>query len=37
MKKKWFKGILPLVILGVGFGGMTAIKASGEDDEEKKP
>ncbi|MBL4630534.1 MAG: efflux RND transporter periplasmic adaptor subunit [Paraglaciecola sp.] len=37
MKKKWFKGILPLVILAVGFGGMTAIKASGQEDEDKKP
>ena len=37
MKNKWFKGVLPLVILAIGFGGMTAIKASGEDDEEKKP
>ena len=33
MKTKWFKGILPLVILTIGFGGMTAIKASGEEDE----
>lgn len=37
MKKKWFKGILPAVILAIGFGGMTAIKASGEEDEEKEP
>jgi RND family efflux transporter MFP subunit len=37
MKKKWFKGIFPVVILVVGFGGMSAIKASGEEDEEKKP
>lgn len=37
MKKKWLKGILPLVILVIGFGGMTAIKASGEEDEDKKP
>ncbi|MFQ3190555.1 MAG: multidrug efflux system membrane fusion protein, partial [Paraglaciecola sp.] len=33
MKQKWFKGILPLVILAIGVGGMTAIKASGEKDE----
>jgi RND family efflux transporter MFP subunit len=37
MNKKWFKGILPVVILAVGFGGMTAIKASGEEDEDKEP
>jgi RND family efflux transporter MFP subunit len=37
MKKKWFKGILPLVILAIGFGGMTAIKASGEENEDKEP
>lgn len=37
MKNKWFKGILPLVILTIGFGGMTAIKASGEKDEDNKP
>jgi RND family efflux transporter MFP subunit len=37
MKNKWFKGIFPVVILAIGFGGMTAIKASGEEDEEKKP
>jgi multidrug efflux system membrane fusion protein len=37
MKNKWFKGILPLVILAIGFGGMTAIKASGEKDEDNKP
>jgi multidrug efflux system membrane fusion protein len=37
MNKKWFKGIFPLVILAIGFGGMSAIKASGEDDEDNKP
>jgi multidrug efflux system membrane fusion protein len=37
MKQKWFKGILPLVILAIGVGGMTAIKASGEKDEDKEP
>lgn len=37
MKKVWLKGLLPLVILAIGFGGMTAIKASGEDDEVKEP
>lgn len=37
MKKTWFKWILPLAILGVGFGGMAAIKASGDKEEEKKP
>ena len=37
MKKSWFKGILPIVILAVGFGGMSAIKASGDKEEEKKP
>jgi RND family efflux transporter MFP subunit len=37
MKQKWFKGILPLVILTIGFGGMSAIKASGEKDEDKEP
>ena len=37
MKKKWLKGILPLVILAVGFGGMSAIKASGEKEEDNEP
>ncbi|MBU3004932.1 efflux RND transporter periplasmic adaptor subunit [Paraglaciecola arctica] len=37
MKKKWFRGILPLVILVIGFSGMKVIKASGEVDEEKDP
>jgi RND family efflux transporter MFP subunit len=37
MNNKWFKGILPLVILVVGVGGMTAIKASGDKDEVKEP
>lgn len=37
MKKKWFKRILPIVILAIGFGGMSAIKASGEKDEDNKP
>lgn len=37
MKKAWFKGILPIVILTVGFGGMSAIKASGDTKEEKEP
>lgn len=37
MKKKWLRGILPLVILVIGFGGMKAIQASGEVDEEKEP
>jgi RND family efflux transporter MFP subunit len=37
MKKKWFRGILPLVILVIGFGGMSVIKASGEVDEENEP
>lgn len=37
MKNKWFKVLLPVVILVVGFGGMTAIKASGEEDEDNKP
>lgn len=37
MKQKWFKGILPLVILAIGFGGMSAIKASGEKDEDNEP
>jgi len=37
MKQKWFKGILPLVILAIGFGGMSAIKASGEKDVDKEP
>lgn len=36
MKKKWFKGLLPLVVLAIGFGGMTAIKASGEEDSENE-
>ena len=37
MKNKWLKGILPLVILAIGFGGMSAIKASGEEDEDNEP
>ncbi|WP_339719437.1 efflux RND transporter periplasmic adaptor subunit [uncultured Paraglaciecola sp.] len=37
MKKKWFRGILPVVILVIGFGGMKVIKASGEVDEENEP
>jgi multidrug efflux system membrane fusion protein len=37
MKQKWFKGILPLVILAIGLGGMSAIKASGEKDVDKEP
>ena len=37
MKQKWFKGILPLVILAIGFGGMSAIKASGEKDVDNGP
>jgi multidrug efflux system membrane fusion protein len=37
MKKKWFKGILPLVILAIGVGGMTAIKASGDKDDDNEP
>ena len=37
MKQKWFKGILTLVILAIGFGGMSAIKASGEKDVDNGP
>jgi len=37
MNKKWFKGIFPVLILVVGFGGMTVIKASGEEEEDKEP
>jgi multidrug efflux system membrane fusion protein len=37
MKQKWFKGILPLVILAMGVGGMTAIKASGDKDNDNEP
>lgn len=37
MKNKWLKGTLPLVILAIGFGGMSAIKASGEEDENNEP
>jgi RND family efflux transporter MFP subunit len=37
MKQKWFKVILPLVILAIGFGGMSAIKASGEKDVDNGP
>ena len=37
MKNKWLKGILPLVILAIGFGGMSAIKASGEEDGDNEP
>ena len=37
MKNKRLKIILPLVILAIGFGGMAAIKVSGEEDENKDP
>ncbi|MGS2719298.1 efflux RND transporter periplasmic adaptor subunit [Paraglaciecola aestuariivivens] len=37
MKKVWLKGIVPLVVLALGFGGMSAIKASGNKEEEKEP
>ena len=36
MKKKWLRGILPFVVLAIGFGGMTVIKASGEGEEDKE-
>ncbi|WP_299082505.1 efflux RND transporter periplasmic adaptor subunit [uncultured Paraglaciecola sp.] len=36
MKKKWFKKILPLVILVIGIGGMNVIKASGEKEGEQE-
>lgn len=37
MKKKWLRGLFPVLILVIGFGGMKAIEASGEVDEEKEP
>jgi RND family efflux transporter MFP subunit len=37
MKQKWFKVILPLFVFAIGYGGMTAIKAAGEVDEDKEP
>ena len=37
MKHKWLRKILPLVILGVGIMGMSAITASGQQDSENKP
>jgi RND family efflux transporter MFP subunit len=37
MKKSWMKGLLPFVVLAVGFGGMIAINASANDDEDKDP
>ena len=37
MKHKWLRKILPLVILGVGIMGMSAITASGQKDSENKP
>jgi multidrug efflux system membrane fusion protein len=37
MNKKWFKGILPLVVLAIGIGSMTVIKASGGEEEDKEP
>jgi multidrug efflux system membrane fusion protein len=37
MNSKWLKGILPLVILAIGFGGMSAIKASGKEDVDNEP
>ncbi|WP_158965814.1 efflux RND transporter periplasmic adaptor subunit [Paraglaciecola sp. L3A3] len=35
MKKTWMKGALPFLIIAIGFGGLTAIKASAENDEDK--
>ncbi len=37
MKNKWLKGILPLVILVIGFAAMATIEASGEKDENNEP
>lgn len=37
MKKNWKKAVLPIVVLVIGFGGMKAINASAEKEEEKKP
>ncbi len=37
MKKTWMKILLPVFILAVGFGGMTAIKASAQKEEQAKP
>ncbi|MEP2653833.1 MAG: efflux RND transporter periplasmic adaptor subunit [Paraglaciecola sp.] len=37
MRNKWFKRILPLIVLIIGYGGMGVIKASGNDDEEQDP
>jgi multidrug efflux system membrane fusion protein len=37
MKNKWLKGILPLVILVIGFAAMATIEASGEKDEDNEP
>jgi RND family efflux transporter MFP subunit len=36
MKKKWFRGIFPVLILVIGFGGMKAIEASAEVDEDNE-
>ena len=36
MKKKWLKVLLPVAVIGVGFAGMSAIKATADVDEEKE-
>ena len=36
MKKKWLKVLLPIAVVGVGFAGMTAIKATADVEEEKE-
>ncbi|WP_133467999.1 efflux RND transporter periplasmic adaptor subunit [Paraglaciecola marina] len=37
MRNKWFKRILPIIVVIVGYGGMGVIRASGDNDEEKEP
>jgi multidrug efflux system membrane fusion protein len=37
MKKTWIKGLLPLVVIIIGFGGMKAIEASGETGDNNDP
>ncbi|MFT2089575.1 efflux RND transporter periplasmic adaptor subunit [Paraglaciecola sp. 2405UD69-4] len=37
MRNKWFKKLLPLIVLIIGYCAMGAIKASGNNDEESEP
>ncbi|MEP0176853.1 MAG: efflux RND transporter periplasmic adaptor subunit [Paraglaciecola sp.] len=37
MRNRWFKRILPIIVVIIGYGGMGVIRASGDNDEEKEP